>query len=489
MGELRGFMNYPRVTAPCEPALKRRQHFREFVNSLEPDELRKQGSRCMDCGVPFCHNGCPLGNIIPEFNHLTSEAKYKDALQVLLSTNNFPEFTGRICPAPCESSCVLGINADPVAIESIEMALADMGFQQGWIQPEPPSARTGFKVAIVGSGPAGLAAAQQLNRHGHHVVVYEKQDRPGGLLMYGIPDFKLEKEKVSRRITLLENEGIVFRCKTNVGKDVSLPALQDEFDAILLAWGSAQSRDLNIEGRDNRGIYFAYDYLKQSTRRLFGEVFPAEENISAAKKDVIVIGGGDTGADCVGTANRQGAKSVTQFEILAKPPQLGKFPRAKDRPPQTPWPQWPYIMRTSTSHEEGCERQWSVQAVKFEHDSRGNLTALITKEIEWKTLENSRREFHAKENSEKRWPCQLALLAIGFTGPEQQSLLEAAGIQMNTGGCVGATDNHFETSIAGVFAAGDMRRGQSLVVWAIAEGRQAAESIHHFLSNKSNPEI
>lgn len=442
----------------------------------------------MDCGVPFCHSGCPLGNIIPEFNHLTSQEQYKEALRVLLSTNNFPEFTGRVCPAPCESSCVLGINSDPVAIESIEMALADLGFEQGWITPEPPAVRTGLKVAVVGSGPAGLAAAQQLNRVGHEVVVFDKQDRPGGLLVYGIPDFKLEKDKVVRRVKLLEAEGIKFKCSVNIGKDISIESLQHEFDAVLLAWGAGERRDIQIEGRAAQGIFFANDYLEQSTRRQFGENVSAEKLIHAEGKDVVVIGGGDTGSDCVGTANRQGAKSITQFEILAQPPQLGKFPRATQRPTQTPWPQWTYMLRTSSSHEEGCERQWSLHTARFENDSQGRLSALITCEVEWQSTENGQKYFTIKENSERSWPCQLALLAIGFTGTEQSSILKAAGVSLKSNGCVETPEGRFQTTLKGVFAAGDMRRGQSLVVWAIAEGRQAAEAIHqHLLSSRELP--
>lgn len=436
----------------------------------------------MDCGVPFCHNGCPLGNVIPEFNDLVSKENYREALDVLLSTNNFPEFTGRVCPAPCETACVLGINADPVAIESIEMSLADMGFAEGWIKPQKPKFRTGNKVAVVGSGPAGMAAAQQLNRLGHEVVVLEKQDRPGGLLMYGIPDFKLEKEKVLRRVKLLEDEGIIFKCGVNVGQDISLESLHQEFDAVLLAWGAGKSRDLSIAGRHAKGIHFADEYLKQSTRKNLGDDLAQEAVITAEGKDIIVIGGGDTGSDCVGTANRQLARSVTQFEILAQPPQLGKFPRASERPNQTPWPQWPHMLRTSSSHEEGCHRQWSLQSMNFELDAHGQLQALITQDVEWQTHENGQKETRPIEGSQKRWPCQLALIAIGFTGPDQSEILQQAGIGLKHDGCVDTPGGRYQTNLAGVFAAGDMRRGQSLVVWALAEGRKAAEAIHQYLS-------
>ena len=436
----------------------------------------------MDCGVPFCHSGCPLGNNIPEWNHLSSQEEFKAALDSLLSTNNFPEFTGRVCPAPCETACVLGINEDPVAIESIEMALSDMGFAHGWIQAEVPESRTGKKVAVVGSGPAGLAAAQQLNRAGHLVTIFEKADRPGGLLMYGIPDFKLEKDKVERRIELLKEEGVIFKCGINVGIDVSMSALRKDFDAVLLASGAGKKRDLEIQGRIGRGVHFAEEFLSQSTRRVLGDSLALESETIATHKDVIVIGGGDTGSDCIGTANRQGAKSVTQFEIMNQPPRLPKHPRQNQRPSETPWPHWPSMLRTTSSHEEGCAREWSLQSVRFERNTQGQLESLITQEVEWFTQPSGRKDFRVIENSEKRWPCQLVLIAIGFSGADATETLADAGVAINAQGCIATHGDTFQTNVAGVFSAGDVRRGQSLVVWAIAEGRKAAESIHRFLS-------
>jgi len=436
----------------------------------------------MDCGVPFCHNGCPLGNQIPEWNDLTSRGEYEAALRSLLSTNNFPEFTGRICPAPCESSCVLGINREPVAIESIEMSLADMGFTNGWIKPEPPTRKTGKKIAVVGSGPAGLAAAQQLNRMGHEVTVFEKNSRPGGLLMYGIPDFKLEKEKVMRRVQLLEAEGVIFKCGVAIGIDIELEELQNRYCAVLLACGAGQAREIDVPGRSSHGIWLAEDYLSQSTRRVLGEPIAGEMPLHAEGKDVIVIGGGDTGSDCIGTANRQGAKSITQFEITAEPPRLPKHPKQSERMPDAPWPRWPRMLRTTSSHEEGCQREWSLQTVRFENDSAGHVQALVTREIRWEREPSGNMLSVERENSEKRWPCQMVLIAIGYTGPKFEGRLAEAGIELNARGCVATGEHNFQTNIPGIFSAGDMRRGQSLVVWAIAEGRKVAEAINIYLN-------
>ncbi len=483
MGEIKGFMTYERTVPAKEPATQRVQHFREFASAINDEELRKQGARCMDCGVPFCHNGCPLGNVIPEWNHLVSDEDDEMALQALLATNNFPEFTGRICPAPCESACVLGIHEDPVSIEAIEMALADKGFAKGWIKAEPPAIRTGKKVAVIGSGPAGLAAAQQLNRQGHLVTVYERADRAGGLLMYGIPDFKLEKTRVQRRVRLLEEEGISFRCGVNVGVDVSMQELKQEYDAILLSCGATQKRDVSIPGRDCSGVYFAEQFLTQSTKRVLGDPLGDAEQILATAKDVIVIGGGDTGSDCVGTSNRQGARSVTQFEIMAKPPTLSKYPRAEERPQETPWPQWTHMLRTSSSHEEGCTRHWSLESVRFEADARGRLQALVTRELAWYTDEKGQKRFEPVAGSEKRWPCQLVLIAVGFVGADTRGPVEQLGLEMTDRGNIKADEYAYATNVSGVFAAGDVRRGQSLVVWAIAEGRKAAEAIGRYLQN------
>ncbi len=481
MGEVRGFMTYARAVPSKEPVAQRLRHYREFMEPLAPEELRRQGARCMDCGVPFCHNGCPLGNVIPEFNHLSSETDYEAALRALLATNNFPEFTGRICPAPCEASCVLGLTEDPVSIEAVEMSLADMGFAKGWIQPEVPAIRTGKKVAIVGSGPSGLAAAQQLNRQGHWVTVFERADRPGGLLMYGIPDFKLDKQKVMRRVKLLEQEGIVFRCGVNVGHDLSMATLREEFDAVLMTCGATKKRDVAIPGREAQGVYFAEQFLTQSTRRVLGDEISSLEPILATGKDVVVIGGGDTGSDCVGTSNRQGARSVTQFEIMPQPPEVAKYPRWNERPAETPWPQWTHMLRTSTSHEEGCSRHWSLESVRFEKDEQGGLTALVTRELAWYTDANGQRRYEVVPGSEKRWPCQLAFLAVGFLGAETEGAVTELGLGMSSRGNVEANEVDFATNIPGVFAAGDMRRGQSLVVWAIAEGRKAADAVGRYL--------
>ncbi len=479
MGEVRGFLDYPRQVLKKQPVHERIQHYKEFIQPYAKSDLRTQGARCMDCGVAFCHNGCPLGNLIPNWNHLVSEEHYKAALESLLSTNNFPEFTGRICPAPCESACVLGINEDPVAIEGIEMALADMGFARGWIKAERPSFRSGKTVAVIGSGPAGLAAAQELNRAGHSVTVFEKADRPGGLMMYGIPDFKLEKSKIERRIQLLQDEGIRFQCNVNVGVDIAAETLHAQFDAVLLTVGAGSKRDIQIPGRQFKGVHFAEDLLSQSTRRVMGDAIHSHEAVYANDKDVIVIGGGDTGSDCVGTSRRQGARSITQFEIMTKPPILTKFPRAHERPEETAWPAWTHMLRTTSSHEEGANRHWSLETVAFEGNENGELSGLTTRELAWFTDDSGRRGFKAVEGSEKTWPCQMALIAVGFLGAERNGLASELELQFDPRGNIETID--YESSRPGVFAAGDARRGQSLVVWAIAEGREAARSVSRYL--------
>ncbi len=483
MGEVRGFMKYERKTSGKEPAAERVKHYREFLTILPSDELRTQGARCMDCGVPFCHTGCPLGNIIPDWNDLVYRDQWQDALARLHATNNFPEFTGRVCPAPCEAACVLGINEDPVAIKQIEMSIADRGFDEGWIQPQPPLSRTGKRVAIVGSGPAGLAAAQQLNRAGHQVVVFERSDRPGGLLMYGIPDFKLDKDRVGRRIKQMEDEGVEFRCDSNVGVNVPTYELRENFDAILLCGGSTQARDLPIPGRELAGVHFAMEFLTQQNKANQGDVIL--QQISAQGKDVIVIGGGDTGSDCDGTSNRQGCKSLTQFELLPKPPDVGNYPRADQRPAGTPWPHWPVILRTSTSHEEGCQREWSILTKEFRGDANGRLESLLTVNIEWTKDEHGRHVMKEIAGTEMLWPCQLVLLAMGFVGPERQGPIGDLGLALDPRGNV-KTDGQYKTSLDGVFAAGDLRRGQSLVVWAIHEGREAARAVDKHLMGVSH---
>ena len=478
MGDVRGFMKYRRNYLPKEPVEERLKHYREFLKILPVDELQQQGARCMDCGIPFCHTGCPLGNIIPDWNDLVYRNHWRDALDRLHATNNFPEFTGRVCPAPCEAACVLGINEDPVSIKQIEMAIADRGFDEGWVTPEPPLTRTGKKVAIVGSGPAGLAAAQQLNRAGHHVTLFERDDRPGGLLMYGIPDFKLEKSRVWRRIQQMEAEGVEFRTGVNVGVDVPMRQIRDQYDAILMTGGATQARDLPIPGRELGGVHFAMEFLPQQNKRNQGDQIP--DQILATGKHVVVIGGGDTGSDCTGTSNRQGCLSLTQFELLPAPPDVGQYPRAHERPANTPWPHWPVIMRTSTSHEEGCNRQFSILTKEFGSDSSGHVESLLTVNIEWTKDASGRQVFKEIPGTEKHWPCQLVLLAMGFVGPEKRGPIEQLGLELDPRGNV-KCDDAYMTSVSGVFAAGDMRRGQSLVVWAIHEGREAARAVDKYL--------
>ena len=408
----------------------------------------------------------------------------REALGRLHATNNFPEFTGRVCPAPCESACVLGINEDPVAIKQIEMSIADRGFDEGWITAEPPAKHTGKRVAVVGSGPAGLAAAQQLNRAGHQVTVFERADRPGGLLMYGIPDFKLEKSRVWRRIEQMKAEGVEFRTNANVGENVSVSELRENYDAMLLCGGATQPRDLPIPGRELRGVHFAMEFLPQQNQRNQGDETPPEQLIWAQGKDVIIIGGGDTGSDCTGTSNRQQAKSVTQFELLPQPPDLGYFPRAHERPGHTPWPMWTMMLRTSTSHEEGCDRHWSILTKEFRGDEQGNVASLVTVEIEWTKDDQGRPMFKEVEGTERVWPCQLVLLAMGFLGPEKKGAIGELGLELDPRGNVKCDENYM-SSVEGVFAAGDLRRGQSLVVWAIHEGREAARAVDKYLMGVS----
>jgi glutamate synthase (NADPH/NADH) small chain len=483
MGDLRGFMKFPRHTSGKEPVGERLAHFNEFLKPLPVDELKRQGARCMDCGVPFCHTGCPLGNIIPDWNDLVYRDQWHNALDRLHATNNFPEFTGRVCPAPCEAACVLGINEDPVAIKQIEMSIADRAIAEGWIVPQPPAMRTGKRVAVIGSGPAGLAAAQQINRAGHLVTVFERSNRPGGLLMYGIPDFKLEKAHVWRRIRQMEEEGVEFRCEANIGVNVPTSELRDNYDAILLAGGATHGRDLPIPGRQFKGIHFAMEFLPQQNARNQGDDVASQ--ILATGKDVIVIGGGDTGSDCDGTSNRQGCRSLVQFELLPQPPDVGSYPRANERPSHTPWPLWPIILRTSSSHEEGCQREWSILTKEFKADESGAVKCLTTVRIEWDKDASGRPLMRELPGTEKEWPCQLALLAMGFLGPERKGPITDLGLELDPRGNVKA-DANYMTSVPGVFAAGDLRRGQSLVVWAIHEGREAARAIDKHLMGVSH---
>jgi glutamate synthase (NADPH/NADH) small chain len=477
-------MKYGRKVSGYQPVEERLKNYNEFLQILPPDEVKTQGARCMDCGVPFCHTGCPLGNIIPDFNDLVYRDQWHEASQRLHATNNFPEFTGRVCPAPCEAACVLGINEDPVAIKQIEMTIADRAFDEGWVVPEPPAVRTGKRVAVVGSGPAGLAAAQQLNRAGHLVTVFERADRPGGLLMYGIPDFKLEKWRVWRRIEQMQEEGVEFRCGVNVGSDVSTQTLRDEYDAIVLTGGATLGRDLPIPGRELAGVHYAMEFLPQQNKRNAGDEVPGQ--IVAEGKDVIVIGGGDTGSDCDGTSNRQGAKSLTQFELLPLPPDLGKYPRRAERPANSPWPLWTQMLRTSSSHEEGCRREFSILTKEFLGDEQGRLRGLRTVRIEWyQDPATGQQKFKELPGTEQEWPCQLALLAMGFVGPDKQGPIVDLGLELDGRGNV-KTGGDYMTSKPGVFAAGDLRRGQSLVVWAIHEGREAARSVDLWLMGETN---
>jgi len=478
MGDVRGFMKFDRNYVPKEPVAERLKHYNEFLTILPSEDLQTQGARCMDCGIPFCHTGCPLGNIIPDWNDLVYRNNWREAVDRLHATNNFPEFTGRVCPAPCESACVLGINEDPVAIKQIEMSIADRGFDEGWIVPEPPATRSGKRVAVVGSGPAGLAAAQQLNRAGHFVTVFERADRPGGLLMYGIPDFKLEKSRVWRRIDQMRAEGVEFQTNANVGDNVSVDDLRRDYDALLLTGGATHARDLAIPGRELKGVHFAMEFLPQQNKVNQGDKLATQ--ILATGKHVIVIGGGDTGSDCTGTSNRQGCASLTQFELFPAPPDVGQYPRASERPSNSPWPYWPLIFRTSTSHEEGCERQFSIETKEFLGDESGHLQSLRTVQVEWIKDANGRQTFQEVPGSEKIWPAQLVLLAMGFVGPERKGAIEQLGLELDPRGNVKCNDQYM-SSVEGVFAAGDMRRGQSLVVWAIHEGREAARAVDKFL--------
>ncbi len=468
MGKVTGFKEFAREAPQRRPVSVRINDWFEVYTEFPQEKVRTQGARCMDCGVPFCHTGCPLNNVIPDFNDLVYRDRWKDAIRVLHSTNNFPEFTGRICPAPCEAACVLGINEPPVTIKAIENAIIDRAFREGWVRPEPPAARTGKRVAIVGSGPAGLAAAQQLNRAGHWVTVFEKADRIGGLLRYGIPDFKLEKRYIDRRLGQLVEEGVRFETRAHVGHSVPVADLREEFDAILLAGGSEQPRDLQVPGRELEGIHFAMDFLPQQNKRLAGDRDLAADStrlsreILATGKRVVIIGGGDTGADCLGTCHRQKARSVCQFEIMPKPPD--------QRSELTPWPLWPLQLRNESSHEEGGIRDWSVATTHFTGDENGRVKQLHGVRI------GPPPGFEPVPGSKFTMDVDLVLLAMGFTGSVRGGMLEELGVELDARGNI-ATGEDYMSSVEGVFAAGDMRRGQSLVVWAIAEGRQAARAI------------
>jgi glutamate synthase (NADPH/NADH) small chain len=477
MGKPTGFLEFKRELPLKRPIGERKKDFKEFVSHYPAEQLNHQAARCMNCGIPFCHHGCPLGNVIPEFNDAVYRRDWKDAYDILSSTNNFPEFTGRICPAPCETSCVLGINQPAVTIEEIEKHIIEIAFDKGFVTSRKPNIRTGKKIAVVGSGPAGLAAAAQLNYAGHTVIVFERDEAPGGLLRYGIPDFKLEKWVVERRIKLMEEEGVLFRCNSNVGVNTSINELLREFHAIVLAGGATIPRDLPASGRELKGIHFAMEFLTQQNKRV-SNTSSSQTDILAGGKNVVVIGGGDTGSDCVGTSIRQDAKSVTQFELLPKPPD--------ERTPFMPWPTYPMVLKTSSSQEEGCERQWAVATKEFIGDRKGNLRALKIVTLEWKfTEEGKPARFVELEGSEKEIPCELALLAMGFLHPQHEGLLEELGIELDERGNVKANDKAYQTNIGKIFTAGDMRRGQSLVVWAISEGRECARKVDEYLMGSS----
>lgn len=477
MGQVDGFMKFARENPKSRDPKERLKDYREIYAPLEKEKVKQNAARCMDCGVPFCHSGCPLGNNIPDFNETVYQGKWEEAIKILSSTNNFPEFTGRICPAPCEASCVLSINNSPVTIEYIEKTIAETAFEKGYIKSAPPKSRTGKRIAVVGSGPAGLAAAAQLNKAGHWVTVFERSDRIGGLLRYGIPDFKLEKSVIDRRVRLMEQEGVIFRTNAHVGVNISAQHLQKEFDAVVLCGGASAARDLPIPGRNFKGVHFAMEFLPQQNKRVAGDrIFSGD--ILATGKNVLVIGGGDTGSDCVGTSNRQGARSVTQIELLAQPP----LKRKEDNP----WPLWPMVLMTSSSHEEGVKRQWAILTKEFLGDNNGRLTGLKVVDIKWGINDAGKMGFEELAGTERVIPCELALLAIGFTGAEKGGMIEELNVQLDERGNI-KTEN-YKTSQEGIFAAGDIRRGQSLVVWAISEGREAARAVDTWLMGQSHLE-
>ncbi len=482
MGKPTGFKEIARETPKRKPVPLRLKDWNEIYEPMADQKLAEQGARCMDCGIPFCNNGCPLGNIIPEWNDLVYKNRWRDALDMLFKTNNFPEFTGRVCPAPCEEACVLGINEKPVTIKLIEQNIIDHAWDNGWIKAQPPETRTGKKVAVVGSGPAGLAAAAQLNKAGHTVTVFERADRIGGLLMYGIPNFKLEKRFVDRRVDLMKEEGIEFKVNANVGIDIKMDDLRRDFDAIVLCGGSTKSRDIAVVGRELSGIHMAMDYLPLSNKRNLGDDIPDEQFISAEGKNVIILGGGDTGADCLGTATRQGAKSVKQFEIMPRPPE--------NRTASMPWPYWPFIFRTSSAHEEANEisggeiRDFSINTKHFTGEN-GVVKKLHGIRLEWEKSSEGKMQMKETLGSEFELDCDLCLLALGFVHPEHPGPIQQLGLKLDGRGNVQVNEDYM-SSVPGVFAAGDIRRGQSLVVWAISEGRQAARCVDTFLMGKSD---
>ena len=475
MGKITGFMEVGRSKQPYRPIEERLHDWNQVMAPWQTDPLKEQAARCMDCGIPFCHQGCPLGNLIPDWNDLVYRDQWQDAIERLHATNNFPEFTGTLCPAPCEGSCVLGINDDPVNIKAVELSIINKAWEEGWIQPQIAAVKTGKKIAIVGSGPAGMAAAQQLARTGHEVTLFERDDRIGGLMRYGIPEFKMEKKVLDRRMRQMEAEGVIFKTNAHVGKNVSVDDLRKNFDALVLTGGACERRDLPAEGRELKGIYQAMEYLPMQNRLCEGDS-KADNFIDAKDKHVVIIGGGDTGADCLGTANRQGAKTVHQLEIMPHPPAV--------RAENNPWPQWPRIFRTASAHEEGVERVYSVSTKRFIDDGNGYVKGLELVTVEMKNVDG-RMKFVEVEGSNKIIDCDLVLLAMGFLGPEKPGMLEQLGVTLNERGNVVADDN-WMTSVEGVFTAGDMQRGQSLIVWAIAEGRSVARAVDNYLMGNSD---
>lgn len=473
MGAKDGFLKYKRELEDNRDPQERVGDYNDIHHPIAPEKLNNQAARCMDCGIPFCHQGCPLGNVIPEFNDAVYRKEWGEAFDILRGTNNFPEFTGRICPAPCEASCVLGINKDPVAIELIEKNIAEKAYELGLATPKAPETRTDKKVAVIGAGPAGLAAADQLNQAGHEVTLFEKDQKVGGLLRYGIPDFKMEKWVIDRRVKLMEDEGVIFATGTEIDTTKAESILKD-FDAVVLSTGAQEPRDLKIKGREAKGVHFAMEFLGEQNKVVSGER-DTPNPITAKGKHVIVIGGGDTGSDCIGTSNRHGAASITQLELLPKPP--------KQRAHLNPWPEWPMTLKTSSSHEEGADRVWSVLTKEFTKDEQGQVTGLTLVDIEWKE-ENGRMQFFEIEGTERTVPCDLALLAIGYTGPKQNGLLDAFGVEAMENSL--PKSKEYQSTNQKVFLAGDMRRGQSLVVWAISEGRESAVKVDEYLMGKSN---
>lgn len=475
MGKTTGFIEFERKDEGQIAVDERIKNYKEFTQPLSEKELETQGARCMDCGIPFCHSGCPLGNLIPDFNDAVYQKNWEKATDILHSTNNFPEFTGRLCPAPCEEACVLGINEDPVSIENIEKNIVETAFTNGWIKAQPPQSRTDKTVAIVGSGPAGLAAAQQLNRAGHQVTVYERDEKIGGLLRFGIPDFKMEKNVIDRRLEQLVEEGITFKTGVHVGKDISAEQLREEHDALLLCGGATIKRGLPIPGADLKGVVQAMDFLPENNRRVAAQK-EFKGHLPAKGKNVIVIGGGDTGSDCIGTSIRQGAVSVSNFEIMPM--------ATTERPENQPWPFWPMRLRTSSSHKEGAERHFSISTKKFIGNEKGELTGLQTTEVEW-DFSNGRPQLKEIEGTEKNWDCDLVLLALGFTGSEK-TIAEQLDLKLDSRNNIAAPTENYQTNIDNVFVAGDQRRGQSLIVWAISEGRSAAHHIDKYLMGSTN---